>query len=60
MDTKATVQTCPAKAKPTKPQLQPNRGAYKEGDDPAKFGGAWADDGRTLHSVRERAWPKRG
>lgn len=29
------------------------------GDKPANFGGIWANDERTLSSIREKAWPKR-
>jgi hypothetical protein len=29
------------------------------GDRPANFGGIWANDERTLASIRKKAWPKR-
>lgn len=28
-------------------------------DNPASFGGIWANDERTLDSIRRRAWPSR-
>lgn len=32
----------------------------KTGETPAAFGGIWADDERTMASIRAKAWPKRG
>lgn len=30
----------------------------KPGQTPASFGGIWANDERTLQSIRAKAWPK--
>jgi len=34
-------------------------GRLNAGDTPADFGEIWANDERTLSSIREKAWPKR-
>ncbi len=31
----------------------------KPGETPAAFGGIWANDERTMESIRAKAWPKR-
>ncbi|MBD2704716.1 hypothetical protein IC229_29040 [Spirosoma sp. BT702] len=31
----------------------------KFGETPASFGGIWANDERTMASIRAKAWPKR-
>lgn len=31
----------------------------KPGETPAAFGGIWANDERTMASIRAKAWPKR-
>lgn len=35
------------------------RSNAKPGDKPSAFGGIWANDERTVASIRAKAWPKR-
>lgn len=35
------------------------RSNAKPGETPTAFGGIWANDERTLESIRAKAWPKR-
>lgn len=35
------------------------RSNAKPGETPAAFGGIWANDERTMASIRAKAWPKR-
>ena len=35
------------------------RGNARPGETPAAFGGIWANDERTMESIRAKAWPKR-
>lgn len=46
-----------AKAETTVPFLRRSDAAPQ--DNPAKFGGIWARDERTLESIRRAAWPSR-
>jgi hypothetical protein len=39
------------------PVIRPSQ--LNPGDRPANFGGIWANDERTLASIRKKAWPKR-
>ncbi len=52
--------TKPTKTVPTPVQQEPNRGNWKEGDKPSDFTGIWADDDRTVTSVRAAARPETG
>ncbi|GAA4418313.1 hypothetical protein GCM10023187_51630 [Nibrella viscosa] len=35
------------------------KSSAKAGETPAAFGGIWANDERTMASIRAKAWPKR-
>jgi hypothetical protein len=39
-----------------KPNFVP--GIFKEGEKPSDFAGIWANDNRTLQSIREKAWKR--